>query len=129
MSALEAAAAGVRDRYGQLAVAFGDVYRLQRDDLDLPGNGFADPVGVFRVAWYRDQGDGRFEIMGGDSYVAAVEFSDPVHAMALVGYGNASQPDSHHRTDQLRFFSGKELRPVWRTRAEIEAHLEDRTVF
>jgi acyl-homoserine-lactone acylase len=129
VSALEAAAAAVRDRYGQLAVAFGHVYRLQRDDLDLPGNGFADPVGVFRAAWYRDQGNGRFEIMGGDSYVAAVEFSDPVRAMALIGYGNASQPGSPHRTDQLRYFSGKELRPVWRTRSEIEAHLEDRTVF
>jgi acyl-homoserine-lactone acylase len=129
VSALEAAAVSVQDRYGQLTVAFGDVYRIQRDDLDLPGNGFADPAGVFRAAWYSDRGDGLYRIMGGDSYVAAIEFSEPVRAMALVAYGNASQPGSSHRTDQLRFFAGKELRPVWRTRREIEAHLEERTVF
>jgi acyl-homoserine-lactone acylase len=26
--------------------------------------------------------------------------------------------------DQLRLFAEKKLKPVWRTRAEIEAHLE-----
>jgi len=127
--ALEAAAVGVEDRYGMLGVAFGNVYRLRRDELDLPGNGFADPVGVFRAAWYSDTGNGLFRITGGDSYVAAIEFSDPPRAMALLGYGNASQADSPHRTDQLRFFAGKELRDVWRDRSEVETHTERRTVF
>ena len=57
----------------------------------------------------------------GGTYVAVVEFSDPVRAMTLIGYGNASQPGSPHASDQLELFSRKQLRPVWRTREEIEA--------
>ena len=52
-----------------------------------------------------------------------------VRAMALVSYGNASQPGSPHNGDQLKLAARKELRPVWRTRAEIEAHLESCTVL
>ena len=49
-----------------------------------------------------------------------------MRARANVAYGNASQPGSPHRVDQLPLASRKELRPVWRTRADIEAHLERR---
>ena len=38
-------------------------------------------------------------------------------------------PGSPHNGDQLKLAARKELRPVWRTRAEIEAHLESRTVL
>jgi len=41
-------------------------------------------------------------------------------------YGNASQPGSPHRTDQLGYHTRKELRPVWLTRAEVEANLIER---
>jgi acyl-homoserine-lactone acylase len=66
---------------------------------------------------------------GGDTYVAAIEFSDPVRAMAVLGYGNSSQPGSPHLSDQLQFLARKELRPVWRSREEIEAHLSVHTTF
>jgi acyl-homoserine-lactone acylase len=66
---------------------------------------------------------------GGDSFVFALEFSSPLRAEAVLGYGNASQPGSPHRTDQLELFSTKRLRPVWRTRSEIEEHLSGRTRF
>ena len=42
-------------------------------------------------------------------------------------YGNASQPNSPHLGDQLQLAARGELRPAWRTRADIEAHLEMRT--
>ena len=60
---------------------------------------------------------------------AAVEFSDPVKAEVLLSYGNATQPGSAHAGDQLGLFSRKQLRPVWRNRSEIEAHLESRDVI
>ena len=69
-----------------------------------------------------------FQAAGGDSYVAAVEFSSPVRAMVLLAPGNASQPDSPHQFDQLPLFARKQLRPAWRTRQQIEAHLESREV-
>ncbi len=129
VAALEAAARQVEEEYGALDVPFGEVHRLVRDGVDLPANGYSDPLGVFRAAWYRPADDGRMEIVGGDSFVFALEFSTPVRAEAVMGYGNASQPGSPHRTDQLELFSRKQLRPVWRTRSEIEEHLSGRTRF
>jgi acyl-homoserine-lactone acylase len=105
------------------------LYRVRRDDLDLPGNGFGDPFGVFRAGWYAPAEEGKYEIFGGDTFVLAVEFADPIRAMAAMGYGNASQGGSPHRTDQLSLFSEKKLRPVWRTRDEVEANLESRLAW
>jgi acyl-homoserine-lactone acylase len=125
VAALEAAATTVRSRYGSADVPWGSVYRLRRDSLDLPGIGASGSYGVFSVVDYEPTGD-RFRAVGGDSYVAAIEFSSPVRAMSLVGYGNASRAGSPHRTDQLPLFARQQLKPVWRTRAEVEAHLERR---
>lgn len=129
VAALEAAATLVRGAYGALDVPWGEVNRLRRDSLDLPANGGPDEAGVFRALWSEPEPDGRFVAGGGDSFVAAVEFGRTVRAKALLGYGNASQPGSPHRTDQLPLFARKELRPVWRTRAEVEANLESRERF
>lgn len=126
VAALEAAAGVVRERWGALDVPWGEVHRLRRDGVDLPGNGASGMLGAFRVVAYADAPDGRRVPVHGDGYVAAIEFSTPVRAQALVAYGNASQPGSPHRTDQLALFARKELRPVWRTRAEITANLRDR---
>lgn len=128
-AALEAAADQVEAAYGALDVPFGDVYRLRLGGLDLAANGMSDNFGVFRTTWYREAQNGDMEAFGGDSYVAAIEFSDPVRAMAVIGYGNSSQPGSPHLSDQLQFYYSKQLRPVWRARADVEAHLASRTVF
>ncbi len=128
-AALETAAHRVEARYGALDVPWGEVHRFRRGDVDLPANGFHDPWGVFRMAWFAEAEDGHLVVTGGDTYVAAIEFSDPVRAMAVLGYGNSSQPGSPHFTDQLHLLARKELRPVWRTREEIEAHLSSRTSF
>jgi acyl-homoserine-lactone acylase len=58
-----------------------------------------------------------------------IEFSTPVHAEALLGYGNWSKVGSKHVDDQLPLFSKKQMRPVWRARNEIEANLESRKVW
>ncbi|MEW6499756.1 MAG: penicillin acylase family protein, partial [Cyanobacteriota bacterium] len=55
--------------------------------------------------------------------------SNPVKAMALIGYGNATQPRSPHISDQLPLAARKQLRPVWRSRQDIVAHLEQHKVF
>jgi acyl-homoserine-lactone acylase len=128
LAALEAAAARVEADHRALDVPWGAVYRLRRDGVDLPANGGPQDLGIFRVVGFRRAADRTFEAAGGDSYVAVVEFSNPVRAMALLSTGNFSQPGSPHRTDQLRLFAEKKLRSVWRTRAEIEANLERREV-
>jgi acyl-homoserine-lactone acylase len=126
VKALEAAASQVESTYGTLDVAWGEQFRLRSGEVDLPANGGPSHLGIFRHLWFApDQGQS-FKAIGGDSFVAAIEFSNPVRAMALTSYGNATQPHSPHRGDQLEWFARQQLRPVWRSRSEIEAHLVSR---
>jgi acyl-homoserine-lactone acylase len=125
-AALARAAADVVADHGSLDVPWGEVHRLRLGDRDLPGNGGPGSLGIFRVVGYEADGKGRQRAAGGDSYVAVIEFGTPVRARALLSYGNASQPGSRHLGDQLELFANKKLRPVWRSREEIERHLEER---
>lgn len=128
---LARAAHNVRRTFGSLDVAWGDVHRLIRDDLDLPASGAPGTTGVFRVVDFDPvPGDStRFVATGGDSFIATVEFTEPVRALTLLAYGNASQPGSPHRTDQLDLFARKQLRTAWLQREEIMENLSMREVF
>ena len=128
VAVLEAAANEVKSDYGSLDVAWGEVHRLRIDDVDLPANGGASELGIFRVTNFRPDGDARFRAEGGDSFVALVEFSQPVRAMVLLSYGNSSQPGSPHRSDQIGLYSQKKLRRAWLSRHEIEDNLSRREI-
>lgn len=124
IAALEEASTEMLRRHGRLDVTWGEVNRFRRDTLELPANGGSGALGVFRVVEYAPEERSPKSIaLGGDSFVAVVEFGPRVRALALLGYGNASQPGSPHRVDQLPLLARKELRPVWRERSEIEANL------
>jgi acyl-homoserine-lactone acylase len=128
VEALMAAASEVESRYGRLDVAWGAVHRLQAPGYDLPGNG-SDAFGAFRVTGWRTGPDGMRSAVSGDSWVAAIEFGDPVRAMAALSYGNASQPGSPFIGDQLLLYASQRLRPVWRERSQIERNLFAREYF
>ncbi|MEW5928653.1 MAG: acylase [Gemmatimonadota bacterium] len=126
-AALARAAERVERAYGALDVPWGQVNRLSRD---LPGNGASgDPLGVFHVVDYAPtEGGDTLYAVAGDTYVGAVEFTPGgPRAQTLLSYGNATQPGSPHVRDQLPLLARREMRPVWRTRAEVEANLEERT--
>jgi acyl-homoserine-lactone acylase len=124
---LATTASEIEGKFGALDVPFGDVYRLRwAGGVDFPANGASGKYGVFRVTDYQPDPDGKLRAFQGDSFVLLVEFSDPPRALALLSYGNASEPTSPHVGDQLRMYSQKRLRPVWRTREEIGAHQRTR---
>jgi acyl-homoserine-lactone acylase len=50
-------------------------------------------------------------------------------AKALISYGNASRPGSRHISDQVSYYEKKQLRAVYRTRSEVEAHTVSRERF
>jgi acyl-homoserine-lactone acylase len=126
---LETAATTVKLLYGALDVPWGEVARLRYGKADLPASGGPGLFGIFQVIDLAPSTEGRFQQFAGDTYIAAIEFSNPVRAKVLTTYGNATQPGSTHIGDQLPLYARNELRPVWRTRKEIEAHLESRKVF
>lgn len=125
VAALDTAASKVEAMYGRLDISWGEVFRLRYGNVDLPANGGSGDLGIFRVIDPVPDADGKFRAIAGDSFVAAVEFSHPVKAMALNSYGNATQPASSHVGDGLQLFTRQQLRPVWRSRQEILAHLQD----
>ena len=130
LETLKSVASEVIDKYDSLDVAWGEVYRIILNDVDLPSNGGpGDPYGIFRVTGYKPIKDNRYAAVGGDSFQAIVEFSNPLRALVSIGYGNASQRNSMHRSDQAEFYSQKKLRPVWRSRIEIEQNLIHKEIF
>jgi acyl-homoserine-lactone acylase len=131
VSILSRTAQEVSAAHGSLDVEWGEVHRLRRDTLDLPANGGPAGLGIFRVTDFDPApGDStRLVATGGDSFVAAVEFSQPLRARAVLAYGNASQPGSPHRTDQLPLYAAGQLRTVWLTREEVMANLSLREAF
>lgn len=129
LAALLEAAKEVKATYGRLDVAWGEIFRFKIGEVDLPGNGGPGPMGVFRTMTLGAPVAGQYFPAHGDTYVAAIEFSKPLKAKVLTSYGNATQPDSKHRNDQLPLLSEKKMRSVWFTRKEAEQHLAEKTVF
>lgn len=124
--ALVEAADQVKKAHGSLDVPWGQVHRLRVGGKDLPANGGPGELGIFRVVGFAEEKDGKRRAVGGDSYVATIEFGPAVRARSLVAYGNASQRGSAHIGDQLELFAKKQLKTVWLTRQEIERNLERR---
>ncbi len=127
--ALDAVAGKIESEYGSLHVKWGDVIRLRRGSLDLPANGAPSVMGSIRTINPGPFSGGKAEAVHGDTYAAIVEFGSPVRAEALLSYGNWSRAGSKHVEDQLPLVAKKVMRPVWRSRKEIEANLESRVTF
>jgi acyl-homoserine-lactone acylase len=126
LAALSQAAAHIEKTHGSLDVPYGDVYRYERGAKDLPGNGGAGRLGLFRTMSFSKKKGNRFYPAHGETFVCAIEFSTPQKANCVLGYGNASQPGSNHIDDQLQLMADKKMHPVWRLRKDIEANLERR---
>jgi len=124
---LKAAIAEMKTKYGAIDRPFGEVSRFHIDNVNLPGNGGFGNTGIFRTITWGPLKNGERTPQHGETWVSLVEFSTPIKAKGLMSYGNASQPGSPHRADQLKHLSDKTLRTLWTTRAEVEQHLEART--
>ena len=119
---LEESVSELEAKYGRLDLPWGDYYRIQYNDKNLPANGTDGSLGVFRVAWPGGGDDDHLYVGGGDSWVGVIEFGEKVTAKVLLSYGNATQKDSPHYGDQLELFSKKELRDAWITKNQVDAH-------
>jgi acyl-homoserine-lactone acylase len=130
----EEAVRWVKKTYGSESVAWGEVHRIRIGDLDLPSSGESGIYGVFRVMTYANASDGKAVIGqiergkplqgGGDGWVFAVEFSNPVRAYSILAYGETSNPRSKHCCDQTALFADHKFKKALFSEAEIKANLE-----
>lgn len=138
----EAAVQGLRDAATQLSVLgltrgigvnapYGDVFRLRvtGSDVDIPASGSYDVMGTFAILTFVPDDDGLFYPVHGDTFIAIVEFSDPVRAEVLLTHGNATQDHLPYQGDQLEMYANEELRPALRTRDAIQPHLVETTTL
>ena len=131
---LESAVRAVREQYGSVSVAWGDVNRFRAGALDLPGDGATGTYGTFRVMTFAATDDPKVRVAGylpgrdtpvgfGDGWVLLVDFSKPGQAWSVLAYGQTTRPDSPHSSDQLQLFANHKLRRAWYSEADIKANL------
>jgi penicillin amidase/acyl-homoserine-lactone acylase len=121
-------AAGLRDTlawlksgYGSIEVPLENVQRLRRGALDLGVAGGPDVM----AALYATREKKKLLGTQGDSYILMVDFDEAgAHSRAISNYGASNRKDSPHYADQAPLFVRQELRPVWRTEADIRQHLD-----
>ena len=126
---LEQAYSETAQKYGAADRPLGDVSRFHLGSVNVPGNGGFGNTGIFRTITWSPMQDGERTPVHGETWVSMIEFSTPLKAKGLMSYGSSTQPGSKHRGDQLELLSRKELRTLWRTRAEVEKHLEDKLQY
>lgn len=114
----------VKDKYGSIDIAWGEVNRFRIGEYDYPANGGPDNLGVFRTMYFADDKDNKKHAIAGDTYIAVTEFGEKVSASVLLGYGNATQPGNKHIGDQLKMLSEKKLRPALLEKDDILKNLE-----
>ncbi len=107
-------------RYGVYDVAWGDVHRVRRGNIDVPVGGCTGLIGCFRVIQYRPDPDGKLEANGGDGWILAVEFGKEPRALSVLAYGESPNPASPWNADQAAMFARGELKPVAFTERDIE---------
>ena len=107
--------------HGHDEATLGEVQRLHRGELDLPLGGGPD---VLNAAHTKEQG-GKLVGTQGDSLIIIVDFTTQgPRAESIIQYGASNRPGAPHYADQAELFVKRQLKPVWRTKEEVRAHLE-----
>lgn len=102
----------VTSTYGAIDVPWKDVYRVRIGDVDVPVSGHESRYGSYRVIEYSRQPDNKWIADGGDSYVFAVEFSQPLRSVSVLPYGQSADPASPHYDDQAAMFAAGEFKSI-----------------
>ena len=136
LTALDQASAALAKDFGTWQIPWGEINRFQRLTDALKPE-FSDarpslPVGFTSAKWGslasitgpRAPNVKKRYGNSGNSFVAAVEFGDPVRAVAITAGGESGNPASPHFEDQASRYTTGALREVYFTTAQLAAHTE-----
>jgi acyl-homoserine-lactone acylase len=111
-AAFATAVANVKAKYGALDVAWGDVHRVRRGNVDVPVGGCSSDEGCFRVLTYAQAPDGKLVANGSDGWILVVEFAEEPIAYSILAYGESPDPASPWYSNQAEMFARGELKKV-----------------
>jgi acyl-homoserine-lactone acylase len=125
VQALGRAMSEVKQTYGAIDVAWGDVHRVRRGTVDVPVGGCGNATGCFRILNFQQLPDGKRVANGGDGWVLAVEFGavNP-RAYSVLAYGQSPDSTSSYHADQAAMFAKGEMKPVRFTQADVLKHAQ-----
>lgn len=106
------AAKRIKERYGDLGVQWGDVYKTSFNGITVKGGPGLGEIGSFNAGFYSRDDKNIFNLVGGTAFSCVVEFADSLRAAAVLPYGNATQPGFPITNTQLELFVSGKLRPV-----------------
>lgn len=113
----------VRQRYGAVDIAWGDVHRVRRGPVDVPVGGCSGALGCFRVLSYEQLPDGKRVANSGDGWIVAVEFGAKApRAFSILAYGESADSTSQNYSDQAAMFARGEFKPVWLSEPDVRKH-------
>lgn len=106
-------------RHGRFDVAWGEVHRVRRGEVDVPVGGCPGALGCFRVLGFTEAPDFKQVANTGDGFVLAVEFGDVPRAYSILAYGQSPRPESPWHADQAAMFARGEMKRVAFTEADV----------
>lgn len=122
ISALYHVIGDMRSAGTPLDVAWGDVHRVVRGEVDVPVSGCEGGMGCFRTLSFEATPDGRQVANRGDGWVFVVELGGPEPVgRTVLAYGQSNRADSPHYDDQAEMFARGEMKEILWTDADIEA--------
>lgn len=121
IKALSMAIDTLENKYDDYKLAWGDVYRVRRGDVDVPVGGGSGTLGNFRVIYFgSEEKDGKRRVIGGDGWVFAVEFGKKIKAYSVLAYGQSNDPESDNFDDQAQLFAENKMKKVAYSEKDIK---------
>ena len=103
--------------FGRLDISLGDIQRHVRGEKNFPASGLIDMI----APTYSVPTDGgRLRAVSGESYIMLIRYTkDGPEVETVIPYGNSSDPESPHYTDQMLMYLDKKLKVMSLDREEV----------
>jgi acyl-homoserine-lactone acylase len=126
-NAVDRAMVLLKNDFGSIDLAFGDVFRSGRGGKSWPLGGF---VGTMRAMQYSPpDSTGKAWVYSGQRQPMVVIFSNPIQSFTQLNFGESGRPASPHYSDQSLLMSEKRMKSTYFSEADLLKHEEGRKVL